>query len=228
MSIQLTWHGHATWLLIIDGHRVLIDPFLTNNPSAAATPQEVDADTILVTHGHFDHVDDAAAIANRCGCKVVANFEIATWFSQKMSVANAEGLNTGGGVELPFGRVTMTHALHSSSLPDGSYGGVAGGFLIQTQGRRLYFAGDTGLFSDMKLIARGGLDLAVLPIGDVYTMGIVDSVEAAKLLAARKVMPGHYNTWPSIAQDAEAWAAMVREQTDSEPIVPRVGVPVEL
>lgn len=228
MSVEVTWLGHASWLLESGEHRILIDPFLTDNPAAKAKPEEVAADFILLTHGHFDHVADAAAIANRCQATLVANFEVATWFAEKQQVKKTLGMNLGGSVQLPFGRLQMTLAWHSSQMPDGSYGGNPGGFVIETGERRLYFAGDTALFSDMKLIASGGLDVAVLPIGDLFTMGPDDSLEAIKLLSPQKVMPAHYDTWPPIQQDATAWAERVSQETEAQAIVPVVGEPVLL
>ncbi len=228
MSIELTWLGHASWYLTIGEHKIVIDPFLTENPSATAKPEDVDADFVLITHGHFDHVADAAAIANRCNSQLVAIYEIATWFAEKHSVENTIGMNLGGGVDLPFGRLTMTLAHHSSQLPDGSYGGNPAGFVVEADGKRLYFAGDTALFGDMSLIGNGGLDLAVLPIGDLFTMGPADSVEACKLLEPKKVIPGHYNTWPPIEQDAAAWAQVVSDGCEAEPVVAEVGKSISL
>ena len=132
-------------------------------------------------------------------------------------------MNPGGGIEQPFGHVKFTIAHHSSSMPDGSYGGVPGGFLLSSTSARVYFACDTALFLDMKLIGSGGLDLAVLPIGDLYTMGPDDSIDAIKLLNPKRVAPCHYNTWPPIAQDAAAWAERVRSHTAAEPIVLEPG-----
>ncbi|MEQ8839028.1 MAG: metal-dependent hydrolase, partial [Lacipirellulaceae bacterium] len=155
---------------------------------------------------------------------VIANFEICEWLKgQGIAEENVVPLNTGGGCDQSFGRVTMTLAHHSSSLPDGSYGGIAGGFLLELDGKRIYFAGDTSLFLDMKLIGLGGIDLAVIPIGDQFTMGPNDSLEAVKFLGAKKVIPCHYNTWPPIEQDAQAWSETVREQTAAEPIVLEPG-----
>jgi L-ascorbate metabolism protein UlaG (beta-lactamase superfamily) len=155
---------------------------------------------------------------------VLGNFEVTNWL-QKQGVAGSKlvGMNPGGGVELPFGRAKFTIAHHSSSMPDGSYGGVPGGWLLDLHGPRIYLAGDTALFLDMKLIGLGGLDLAVLPIGDRYTMGPDDAIEAVKLLNPKRAMPCHYNTWPPIEQDAGAWAESVRRQTAAEPIVLQPG-----
>jgi L-ascorbate metabolism protein UlaG (beta-lactamase superfamily) len=137
-------------------------------------------------------------------------------------------MNIGGAIELPFGRVKQTIAHHSSTLPDGSSGGNPCGYLLTIDGLKIYFACDTGLFYDMKLIGSGGLDLAVLPIGDRFTMGPDDALEAVKLLEPRRVVPSHYNTWPPIAQDAAAWAERVRRETHAEPIVVPPGGTVML
>ncbi len=223
MSTELTWLGHGSWSIKTGGHTILLDPFLNDNPSAPVRAEDVEADFILVSHGHFDHVADVASIANRTNATVVAIYEIAQWFAQNHKVENTVGMNIGGGVEMPFGRVKMTPALHSSQLPDGSYGGEPGGFLLTLADGNIYFACDTALFSDMQLIGRAGVDLAVLPIGDLFTMGPDDSIEAIKLLAPKRVAPAHFNTWPPIEQDAAAWAEQVRNQTDAEPIVLKPG-----
>jgi L-ascorbate metabolism protein UlaG (beta-lactamase superfamily) len=137
-------------------------------------------------------------------------------------------MNLGGGVDLPFGRVKLTLAFHSSMLPDGSNGGNPGGFLLTLTDGTVYFACDTALFYDMKLIGSEGLDLAVLPIGDLFTMGPDDALEAVKLLEPKQVIPDHYNTWPPIEQDPEQWAQRVRAETRAEPIVLQPGGKVTL
>jgi L-ascorbate metabolism protein UlaG (beta-lactamase superfamily) len=134
-----------------------------------------------------------------------------------------ESMNPGGSIEQPFGRVKFTIAHHSSSMPDGSYGGVPGGFLLTLGKAKIYFACDTALFLDMKLIGAASLDLAVLPIGDRYTMGPEEALDAVKLLNPKRVTPCHYNTWPPIAQDADAWAEQVRQHSAAEPIVLEPG-----
>ena len=227
MPISITWLGHASWLLETETHRVLIDPFITDNPAATADASKLDADFVLLTHGHFDHVADAAEIANRCNATLVANYEIATWFADKHGVKETLGMNLGGKARLPFGTVTMTVAFHSSQLPDGSYGGNPGGFIVDC-GKKIYFAGDTALFSDMQLIGRVGIDLAILPIGDLFTMGPEDSVQATKLIAPNSVMPCHYNTWPPIEQDAAAWASAIGSMTEAHPLVPKIGESITL
>jgi L-ascorbate metabolism protein UlaG (beta-lactamase superfamily) len=223
MSIELTWLGHATWLIQYQQHRILLDPFLNDSPTAPMKASEVDADTILVSHGHFDHVADVAEIANRCGSTVVAGFEIAEWFSKNHGVEKTVGMNIGGSLSLPFGSIKMTPAIHSSQLPDGSYGGVAAGFLVMLGEKKIYFACDTSLFSDMKLIAEKQIDVAVLPIGDLFTMGPKDSVQAANYLNAKQVLPSHYDTWPPIAQDSVAWAEMMKAGSTTQPFVLQPG-----
>jgi L-ascorbate metabolism protein UlaG (beta-lactamase superfamily) len=224
MSVTITWLGHSCFALEGDGHRLQIDPYLNDNPASPIKADKAEADFILLTHGHFDHVTDAPAIAKRTGATVLANYEVGEWLKREGIAADkVVQMNPGGAVRLPFGRVKFTIAHHSSSTPDGAYGGVPGGFLIELAGKRLYFAGDTALFLDMKLIGLGGLDLAVLPIGDMFTMGPEDAVEAVKFLNPKKAAPCHYNTWPPIAQDAAAWAEEVRRQTAAEAIVVEPG-----
>jgi L-ascorbate metabolism protein UlaG (beta-lactamase superfamily) len=228
MATELTWLGHGSWSLRIGNDVVLLDPFLDESPTSPVKAADVEADYILVSHGHFDHVADVAAIAHRTEATVVANFEIAQWLTTKHNVASTVGMNLGGQITLSFGTVKLTMAWHSSQLPDGSDGGSAGGFLLKTVDGKIYFACDTALFSDMKLIAGGGVDLAVLPIGDLFTMGPEDSIEAIKLINPARVLPNHYNTWPPIHQDAAAWADLVREKTSAEPIVLEPGGTVSL
>ena len=224
MSVTVTWLGHSSFAIVAGGRQLLVDPFLDGNEQAPLKAADVAADFILVTHGHFDHIADAAPIARRTGATVLANYEVTEWLKgQGVAADKLVGMNPGGGVDMPFGRAKFTLAHHSSSLPDGSYGGVAGGFLLELDGARLYVAGDTALFLDMKLIGLGGLDLAILPIGDRFTMGPADSIEAVKLLAPKRVVPCHYNTWPPIAQDAAAWAEAVRRDTAAEAAVLALG-----
>lgn len=228
MARQLTWLGHGSWLLETGTHSILLDPFLNDSPTSPVKAEDLSPDYILISHGHFDHLSDAASIANRTQAPLVAIYEIAEWFQKQHGVANTVGMNLGGAVQLPFGSVKMTNALHSSQLPDGSYGGNPAGFLVKLEEVTLYFACDTALFGDMQLIGQAGIDIAVLPIGDLFTMGPDDAVAATKLIQPKRVLPAHYNTWPPIEQDAEAWAAKVREQTDAEPIVTEPGQSVSL
>ena len=222
MTTTVTWYGHATMGLETGGYNLLIDPFFTGNPTASTTADQVEADFILVSHGHGDHVGDAAEIAGRTGALVITNAEIAGWFNKQG--VKAHGQHIGGGYNHPFGYLKLTFAIHGSGLPDGSYGGNPAGLLITTnEGEKIYFACDTGLFGDMSLIGEEGIDLAVLPIGDNYTMGPDDALKAIKFLQPKHAIPVHYNTFDVIAQDPDAWAESVRESTDTQVTVLKPG-----
>lgn len=227
MATELTWLGHGSWSIVPRGHTVLLDPFLDDNPVAPVKADEVQADYILVSHGHQDHLGDAERIARRTGAVVIANFEICQWLCDR-GVETTHAMNIGGGYNFPFGRVKMTIAHHTSMLPDGAYGGNPCGFLLSLAEGNVYFACDTGLFADMELIGAAGLELAALPIGDNFTMGPDDALEAVKLLRPRRVVPVHLNTWPLVAQDAQAWARRVEAETDAEPVVLNPGEKVVL
>ena len=223
MPTPVTWLGHGCFQFDTPSGTVLIDPFLTGNPAAQVKAADVSPQFIVLTHGHGDHVGDVVAIARRTGALVIANYEITEWLSRQ-GVSKIHAMNVGGGRQFPFGRLKFTIAHHTSMLPDGSNGGNPAGLLFTfVDGKKLYHAGDTGLFSDMTLIGEEGLDLAILPIGDNYTMGPDDALRAVKLLNPRRVIPEHYGTWDVIAQDAEAWAARVRQETSAEPVVLPVG-----
>lgn len=218
----LTWYGHATLGLETGGYRILIDPFFSGNPAATTSADQVQADFILVTHGHGDHVGDTVAIAKRTGALVISNFEIASWLGDQGVRTHPQHI--GGGFKHPFGYLKLTMAVHGSALPDGSYGGNPAGFLLTTNdGKKIYLAGDTGLFGDMKLIGEEGLDLAVIPIGDNFTMGPDDALRAVKLLTPKVVIPIHYGTWGLIEQDPNAWAKRVTEETGAQVVVLKPG-----
>ncbi len=223
----ITWLGHSGFLIETNGATILIDPFLTDNPVATVKADDLDPDVIILTHGHFDHVADAAPIATRAGSLVISTDEVCNWM-EKQGVAQTHGMNHGGSHKFEFGTVKLTPAIHSSSMPDGSYGGQPAGVILKLIDGTIYHAGDTALFSDMQLIGEEEIDVAILPIGDNYTMGPDDAVRAASFLSATKVIPCHFNTWELIAQDSRAFAMKIQERTDSEGVVLKVGESVEI
>jgi L-ascorbate metabolism protein UlaG (beta-lactamase superfamily) len=218
MTVKITWHSHSTYTLDIDGTKLVIDPFLDDNPTAKVKAADLAADFVLLTHGHGDHVADALPIATRTGAQVIANFEIANWVNAQ-GHENTHPQHIGGGWNHAFGRLKFTPALHGSGLPDGSYGGNPAGFLLSAGGKNISISGDTALFSDMSLIGEAGLDVAIVCIGDNFTMGPDDSIRAIQFLQPKVVIPCHYNTWPLIAVDVEAWARRVAAETDARPEV---------
>ena len=220
--IELTYHSHACFSIAVGDTHLLIDPFLSGNPLADVSANEVQADYILVSHGHGDHVGDTVEIAKRTGAMTISNFEIQNWLLAQ-GVERAHALHIGGGYDFPFGRVKLTIAHHGSALPDGSYGGNPAGFLLSLGGKKIYHACDTGLFYDMKLIGEEGLDVAILPIGDNFTMGPDDALRAVKLLEPKVVIPSHYNTFDVIQQDPYAFAARVEAETPAKCVVLKPG-----
>jgi len=224
MAIDYTFIGHGTHLLAVNDTKILIDPFLADNPLTDLSPDQVEVDVIVISHGHGDHIADAVSIAKRTGARVISNFEIVGWLSkQGLPEDQMHPQHLGGGFTHPFGHLKFTIAHHGSGLPDGSYGGNPAGLIFTLEGKKLYFACDTALFGDMKLYGEEGLDLAVLPIGDNFTMGPDDALRAVKLLTPKQVVPCHYNTFPPIEQDAEAWAARVEAETEARVHVLKPG-----
>jgi len=209
--VKVQWLGHSC-VTITDGtYNLIVDPFLTGNPAATASAEDIKADFILVSHGHGDHVGDAIAIAKRTGALIIASHELANLFGGEG--VNAHGMHIGGSHEFDFGRVKLTIAHHGGGYgPDASrYTGPPVGFLITIDGKTIYHPGDTGLFLDMKLIGEmNKIDLAFLPIGDNYTMGVDDAVKAAEFLHPKTIIPIHYNTWDLIEADPNSFAAKVK------------------
>lgn len=228
MANKFTWYGHATLgLETDDGYHLIIDPFFAGNPATSVNPERVEADFILISHGHGDHVGDAVDIAKRTGAMIISNFEIAGW-AEEQGVEKVHGQHLGGGFTHPFGYLKLTLALHGSMLPDGHDGGNPAGLLLTTNdGKKIYMAQDTGLFGDMKLIGEEGIDLAIVPIGDNFTMGPDDALRAVKLIQPKMVVPSHYNTFDIIKQDADAWAKRVEAETDTKVRVLKPGESLE-
>lgn len=200
--MKITFLGHASLKIELDNHEILIDPFISGNEKTAGIIdlESLNPDFVLVTHAHQDHTLDVEAIAKRSDATIVSNYEIAMHYGNKG--LKAHPMNHGGNWQFDFGKLKYTQAIHTSSFPDGSYGGQPGGFILNSDNKRIYIAGDTALTMDMKLIpAEAPLDLAVLPIGDNFTMGIDDAVLAADFLECNQIMGYHYDTFGYIEID---------------------------
>ncbi|MGJ8673158.1 metal-dependent hydrolase [Rubritalea sp.] len=203
--MNVTFYGHSCFSVEINGSKILFDPFISPNPKADdINIDNIEADYVLVSHGHEDHVADAEAILKRTGATLISNYEIVCWFGEK-GLKNAHPLNHGGSVTLPFGKVKFVNAVHSSVLPDGSYGGNPGGFVIESDEGNFYFSGDTALTYDMKLLGEfHKLDWAVLCVGDNFTMGYEDAAICANWIGVNKVLGTHFDTFPYIEIDHSA------------------------
>ena len=224
--VKFSYYGHAAFLLDDGTNRVLVDPFLTGNPTASIAANEAACDFILLTHAHGDHLGDAPSIAARTGAAIVAIPEvISVCEGQACAEIKSHPMNIGGSLDLPFGKVRMTFAQHSAGVA----GGIACGFVIYIGGKVVYYSGDTALFSDMQLIGRkDAIDYAVLPIGDNYTMGLEDAAMAAQWLNASHVIPIHYDTWPIIAQEVNHYKEVTEAMTRAHVNVVAPGETIEL
>jgi L-ascorbate metabolism protein UlaG (beta-lactamase superfamily) len=225
--MNYTYYGQSCFLLEAAGKKFLFDPFITPNPLAKDIDiSKITADYILVSHGHGDHVADLVTLAKQTGALVIAMVEVTGW-AESQGVTNVHPMNFGKH-KFDFGNVRMVWATHSSSMPDGSYGGNPAGFVLEIEGKTIYFAGDTALNADMKLLADlYALDYAILPIGGNYTMDVDDAILACKYIACDKVIGVHYNTFPAIEIDTEAAFAKF-ERENRTLLLPAIGETIPL
>lgn len=226
--MQFTYYGHSCFSLTVNGKKLLFDPFITGNELATAIDiNSIETDYILLSHGHFDHVADAEAIAKRTGATIIANYEVAMWFAGK-GIKKYHPMNPGGKWNFNFGTVRCVSAIHSSGLPDGAYGGTPMGFVITNDECSFYYAGDTALTLDMQLIPMfAEIDLAILPIGDNFTMGMEDAVQAAKMVQTKMVIGVHYDTFGFIKIDHQKAIGLFKNH-DLELKLPGIGETIEI
>jgi L-ascorbate metabolism protein UlaG (beta-lactamase superfamily) len=220
--LALTYIGHSAFALDTGETQILIDPFISGNPSAHHSPDDFKPETILLTHAHDDHVGDTLDIAKRTGATVVCIVELADYL--EMQGLQTEAANHGGTIEFPGGTVKLVPAWHSSSFsPNFHAPGVPSGLVVRIAGKTIYFAGDTCLFSDMRLIGEEGIDIAVLPIGDRFTMGPKDAVRAVRFIDPEVVIPCHYNTFEFLQQDASDFKERVDSGTNATALILQPG-----
>ncbi len=221
--MKFKYYGHSCFAIEVSGKTLLFDPLITGNPLAANVKlADIKADYILISHAHGDHIGDAVALAQQTGATCISNHEIVVWL-QKQGIENGHGMNHGGQWKFDFGVVKYVNAVHSSSFPDGTYGGNPGGFIVDTVEGTFYFAGDTALMSDMKLFGKHyEFDFVVLPLGDNYTMGVEDAVRATKMLRCTEVIGVHFDTFPAIAID-HAKAKELFKKKNAKLYLPKVG-----
>ncbi|MCB0795005.1 MAG: metal-dependent hydrolase [Flavobacteriales bacterium] len=225
--MRITYYGHSCFGVHVDGQDLLFDPFVSGNEAARHIQVDtIPASIVLLTHGHGDHVADAQRIADRTGATLISNYEIASWFSGK-GVKDTIGMNTGGTVLVDRIQIKFVWAAHSSQLPDGSYGGNPGGFVVRTSEGAYYNAGDTALHMDMQLLAEEQPRFAFLPIGDHFTMGVADAIRAAEMVGVRQVIGIHYNTFPPITIDMEAAVKAFSDRSITLHL-PAIGSTIEL
>lgn len=227
--MKITYLGHSAFLIEENNYIIAIDPFITGNPKAGAKTGEIQADYVLVSHAHGDHLGDAIEISKRCGATIISNYEIATWCAGQG--AKTHGLHIGGSAPFPFGRVKLTIAHHGSTMISGDGSmltlGAPCGFIISIGAKTVYHSGDTGLFMDMKLIGElNSIDVALLPIGDNYTMGIDDAVKAVEFLKPKLAIPMHYDTFDLIKADPFEFATKV-ESAGGKATVASIGESIE-
>ncbi|MDN5203262.1 metal-dependent hydrolase [Fulvivirgaceae bacterium BMA10] len=221
--MKITFYGHACVEIESNGTKLLFDPFISPNPLASHIDMDaLKADYILISHAHQDHIADVEAIYANTNAKIVSNFEIVSWFQNK-GLENAHPMNHGGKWQFDFGTVKMVNAVHTSSFPDGSYGGNPAGFVVKLADSTFYFAGDTALHQDMKQIGEEfAIDVAILPIGDNFTMGIDDAVKCADYVGTDKIFGVHYDTFPYIEID-QSNAKKVAEKGNKELLLVEIG-----
>ena len=220
--MKLTYYGHSCFSVEAKGKKLLFDPFISGNELAKEINiNSIEADYIFISHGHFDHIADAVSIAQRTGALVICTWEIYQWLTLQ-SVTNIQPMNTGGKKVFDFGIVKCVVAQHSSSLPDGTYGGNPMGFVISSE-KNFYYSGDTALTMEMQLVPQGAsIDFSILPIGDIFTMGYEDATKAAHMINCHTVVGVHYNTFPFIVIDTEkATAHFARNGIDLK--LPAIG-----